>query len=47
MKRQDLREAMEILASGKSTFDEKAIPSMGCSIKWKELTAAALERKKK
>ncbi len=47
VKRQELREAMETLASGRSDFDEKAIPSMGCSIKWKELTAAALERKKK
>jgi peroxiredoxin len=47
VKRQDLREAMETLVNGSARFDEKSVPSMGCSIKWKELTAAALERKKK
>jgi peroxiredoxin len=43
---QSLREAMLALLEGRAVGDDQ-IPSMGCSIKWKELTAAALERKRK
>jgi peroxiredoxin len=45
VKKQDLRLAMEALLSG-GEFDPDPVPSMGCSIKWKELTAEALRRKK-
>jgi len=39
VKEESLKGAMEALLEGKP-FDAEAIPSMGCSIKWKELTPA-------
>ena len=44
VKQQSLRNAMEALVSGKP-FDSDQVPSMGCSIKWKEQTKEALKKK--
>ncbi len=44
VKEQSLRLAIEKLISGQK-FDRDPVPSMGCSIKWKELTAQKLAEK--
>jgi peroxiredoxin len=44
VKEQSLRLAIEKLLSGQK-YDREPIPSMGCSIKWKELTAQRLAEK--
>lgn len=44
VKERSMRLAMDALLAGKP-FDREAIPSMGCSIKWKEMTAQKLAEK--
>ena len=44
VKEQSMRLAMDALLLGQP-YDREAIPSMGCSIKWKELTAQKLAEK--
>lgn len=44
VKEQSMRLAMDALLTGRP-YDREAIPSMGCSIKWKELTAQKLAEK--
>lgn len=46
VKDRSLEFAVELMLVGKTIPEEKQIPSMGCSIKWKEQTAAALAKKK-
>lgn len=46
VKHRDLAQAMTILANGSGSYEPDPKPSMGCSIKWKELTAEALARKR-
>ncbi len=43
-KERSMRLAMDALLAGKP-FDREAIPSMGCSIKWKEMTTQKLAEK--
>ncbi len=43
VKEQSLRQAMQALISGEVIHSDQ-IPSMGCSIKWKELTAQKLKK---
>ena len=42
---ESLKRAMEAIVQGEAISSDQ-VPSMGCSIKWKELTAETLERKR-
>jgi peroxiredoxin len=44
VKEQSMRLAMDALIAGKA-YDREVFPAMGCSIKWKELTAQKLAEK--
>lgn len=46
VREQSMERAMDLLLEGKTIAEDQQVPSMGCSIKWKELTAEALAKKK-